>query len=645
MRLSVIIVNYNVRYFLEQCLHTVEKCSEGLEVETIVVDNQSTDGSLPYLEERFPWVSFIANSANLGFARACNAGLAISKGELVLFLNPDTLLPEDCFRKCLDFFDRHPGCGALGVQMIDGSGKFLRESKRSFPSPLTSLFKLFGLSAIFPRSSLFGRYHLGHLSKEEDHEVDVLAGAFMMVRKEVLLETGGFDETFFMYGEDVDLSFRIQKAGYSNHYFAGTTIIHFKGESTKRGSLNYVRMFYNAMSVFVRKHYGGARAGLFSASIHFAIWVRAALAALSKFFRWVGLPVIDALLMLFSLWAVKELWVRYVKTEIVYSTGLLFFSFPVFTLLFLTVAYYAGMYDRYYKFTNLVRSTCIATLALLAVYALLPEQLRFSRGIIVFGALGSFVLISLVRMALVRTGVLQEPADKRTRPYILIAAAEAEYEKAKILLEEKGFGDKIIGRIGINGDGEQVVARLEGVERTAALLDAQEIIFCAGPLSYKRIIEEVQRLNGKMRVRFFGGSSIVGSDDQTTRGEILSSEVAYRLAWPVNRRLKRLIDVLAVLFLLPLFPLHVFLIGKPLGLIKNCFAVLAGKRTWIGYTTKPAGLPPLRKGVLGPGGVLSAHEGGIPAESLRLMDHWYARDYEWLQDLRILLKNYRYLGH
>jgi GT2 family glycosyltransferase len=298
LRLSVVIVNYNVKYFLEQCLYSVRKSSAGLDVETIVVDNHSSDGSVEYLQAKFSEVKFFSNCSNSGFARACNKGVELSGGELILFLNPDTIIAEDCFEKCISFFKAHPDCGALGIKMIDGSGKFLKESKRSFPSPLTSLYKLFGLSVLFPKSKIFSRYHLGQLDKNSDNEVDVLAGAFFMVRKKVLAEVGGFDETFFMYGEDVDLSYRIQKAGYKNYYFSGTTIIHFKGESTRRGSLNYVRMFYKAMSIFVRKHYGGTKAALFNASIHGAIWIRAVMAAIAKLLRWIGLPVLDAILIL-----------------------------------------------------------------------------------------------------------------------------------------------------------------------------------------------------------------------------------------------------------------------------------------------------------------------------------------------------------
>ncbi|HEX2608682.1 MAG TPA: glycosyltransferase family 2 protein, partial [Flavisolibacter sp.] len=312
--LSVIIVNYNVKYFLEQCLYSVEKAGTELDMEVWVVDNASTDDSVAYLQGLFPWCRFLVNKVNVGFGKACNQALAAAQGDYILFLNPDTLVAEDSFSRCIAFLEAHQKAGALGVKMIDGSGRFLRESKRSFPSPLTSLYKLTGLATAFPRSAVFGKYHLGHKDKNQDHEVDVLAGAFMMVRKTVLDRIGSFDERFFMYGEDVDLSYRIQEAGYENWYLSSTTIIHFKGESTKRGSLNYVRMFYSAMSVFVQKHYGGTRAGVFTASIQAAIWMRALITAAARFFRWIRLPFIDGLLILLSFFLVKEFWTHTVRT-------------------------------------------------------------------------------------------------------------------------------------------------------------------------------------------------------------------------------------------------------------------------------------------------------------------------------------------
>ncbi|HTN07223.1 glycosyltransferase family 2 protein [Agriterribacter sp.] len=278
--LSVIIVNYNVKYFLEQCLCSVYKAGQRVDMEVIVVDNFSADGSRAYLEPAFPGVTFYWNKENLGFAKACNLGLKHAKGEYILFLNPDTIVGEDCFERCIDFLRSHNQSGALGVRMIDESGRFLKESKRAFPSPATSFFKLSGLSGLFPRSAVFAKYYLGNLSENETHEADVIAGAFMMIKKTVLDITGGFDEAFFMYGEDIDLSYRIQKQGYKNYYYPKVTILHFKGKSTPQKNMRYVRMFYRAMGVFANKHYGKRRAGVYNFCIQTAIWLRAAIAHL-----------------------------------------------------------------------------------------------------------------------------------------------------------------------------------------------------------------------------------------------------------------------------------------------------------------------------------------------------------------------------
>lgn len=285
MLLSVIIVNYNVRYFLEQCLHSVIQAGSGMDMEVIVVDNASTDGSADYLQTVFPQVKFIRNDYNAGFAKANNRGLAQATGSYILFLNPDTILPATIFSSTIAWLQQEPQRGALGVKMLDGSGRFLKESKRAFPSPLTSFFKLTGMAALFPRSKIFARYYLGHLDENKNQEVDVLAGAFMLLPKKVLDAIGGYDERFFMYGEDVDLSYRVQQAGWKNYYFAETPIIHFKGESTSRGNLRYVQLFYKAMQQFTDKHYGGRRRFVFRIFINSAIWLRAGLSALGNIFH------------------------------------------------------------------------------------------------------------------------------------------------------------------------------------------------------------------------------------------------------------------------------------------------------------------------------------------------------------------------
>ncbi len=282
MQLSIIIVNYNVKFFLEQCLFSVQNACVGLKAEIFVVDNASSDGSKEYLTPKFPKVHFKWNSQNAGFSKACNSVLKLVQGEYVLFLNPDTIVAEDSLKKCIDFMSKKESAGALGVRMLDGSGKYLKESKRGFPTPLASLYKMIGLAALFPRSALFAGYYAGNLSPKESHEVDVLAGAFMMLRKEAIDTTKGFDEEFFMYGEDIDLSFRVKEAGYTNHYFADTSIIHFKGESTQQKTSLYIKHFYDAMRLFVKKHYANKKALRFFMNL--AITIGKALASVKMAF-------------------------------------------------------------------------------------------------------------------------------------------------------------------------------------------------------------------------------------------------------------------------------------------------------------------------------------------------------------------------
>ncbi|MBT7035082.1 MAG: glycosyltransferase family 2 protein, partial [Lentimicrobiaceae bacterium] len=222
MKLSIVIVNYNVEYFLDQCLNSVFKAMKNIDGEVFVVDNDSIDGSNEMVRKKYPDVKLIANKKNVGFSVANNQAIRISEGEYVLLLNPDTVVEHDTFEKCINFMDKNPDAGGLGVKMLDGSGKFLPESKRGLPTPSTAFYKMFGLSSLFPRSKRFAKYHLGHLDDNSIHKIEILPGAFMLLRKEALDKTGLLDEEFFMYGEDIDLSYRIIKAGYENYYYPET---------------------------------------------------------------------------------------------------------------------------------------------------------------------------------------------------------------------------------------------------------------------------------------------------------------------------------------------------------------------------------------------------------------------------------------
>lgn len=266
MDISVVIVNYNVRYFIEQCILSVLDASKNLNVEIIVVDNNSTDDSCSILQENYPNVHLIINRENVGFSKANNQGVAISKGKYVLILNPDTVVAEDTLDLIFSFAEKKHNLGSLGVKLIDGSGKFLPESKRGIPTPMVSFNKLFGIS-----STQTGKYYATHLLENESGVVDVLVGAFMFLKKEIYTEVNGFDEDYFMYGEDIDLSYKILNKGYQNYYFSATKVIHYKGESTKKDII-YLKYFHNAMKIFYKKHFKLNKIYDFLMSIGIEFW-------------------------------------------------------------------------------------------------------------------------------------------------------------------------------------------------------------------------------------------------------------------------------------------------------------------------------------------------------------------------------------
>lgn len=254
MKLSIVIVNYNVRYYLEQCLYSVEKSMGSISGEVIVVDNNSADDSVEYLRPKFPWVTFVENHHNPGFSRANNQAIKMARGEYVLLLNPDTFVGEDTIGKCIEFMDSNPQAGICGVRMLRIDGSFAPESRRGVPTPFTAFCKMSGLSSMFPKSRTFGKYYMQYLDSAQINEIEIVSGAFMFIRKSVLSQIGLLDETFFMYGEDIDISYRSLLAGFKN-YYVPTSILHYKGESTKKASLGYVNAFHKAMIIFFRKHF------------------------------------------------------------------------------------------------------------------------------------------------------------------------------------------------------------------------------------------------------------------------------------------------------------------------------------------------------------------------------------------------------
>jgi GT2 family glycosyltransferase len=653
MKLSVVIVNYNVMYFLEQCLYSVRKAIEGLQAEVFVVDNNSVDGSAKMVREKFPEVILIENNDNLGFSKANNQAVRLSKGEYVLLLNPDTVVEDDTFSKCLTFMDSHPDAGGLGVKMLDGKGNFLPESKRGLPTPDVAFYKIFGLSRFFPKSKIFGKYHLGYLDNDKVHEVDVLSGAFMLMRRSALDKTGLLDETFFMYGEDIDLSYRLVKAGYKNYYFPDTRIIHYKGESTKKGSINYVFLFYNAMIIFARKHFTQKNASLVAFLIHLAIYFRAGLAILSRFARRMFLPLLDALFIYGGMYFIINYW----EDRVIFPQGggypsmFYWFAVPAYILTWLLSGYFSGTYDRPSKFGRIFRGIALGTVIILVAYALLPEHLRFSRAIILLGSVWAIVIMTGSRMLLSAAGykgIQFGPA--RNRRFVIIGE-KSEAQRVQGLLQSAFGNPGFIGLVSV-GTREQkndgFIGSLAQIKEIIQVYRIDEVIFCSKSMSHQSIIDQMaalQDLRVDYKIAPEDSLSIMGSNSINTAGDLYTVNIS-AINSITNKRNKRFLDMAVSLILLALLPVMVFVVHAPAGLVRNILLVFFGRRSWVGYV-KVTGddterLPHIRKGILTPLDAFANRE--LPDDLLHSLSFLYARDYSINTDINIIFKGIRRLG-
>ncbi len=432
-KLSVIIVNYNVEHFLDQCLQSVKRACEHVSTEVIIVDNDSVDGSLEMLAEKHSEFHLIANKDNVGFSKANNQAIREASGEYILLLNPDTVVAEDTFKKVIDFMDQTTDCGGLGVHMIDGLGNFLPESKRGLPKPMVAFYKIFGLSTLFPKSKRFGQYHMGHLDEFQTAEIDVLSGAFMLMRREALDKVGLLDEDYFMYGEDIDLSYRIQKGGYKNYYFPETSIIHYKGESTKKSSANYVVIFYRAMVIFAKKHFAGKNAFLVSFLINTAIYLRAFMALVSRFLRASFLPFIDLIYIAGGSFLLTNYWE---KAEIKFPEELIKYSIPIYALIWIFSSFINGGYDRPIKILNYLKGVAIGTIVILVAYAILPKAYQFSRLFIFAGAGWSLIYYFISRLFLHFAVGGRFKLFRRRRKDFQVIANDIEFNRINELLKQ-----------------------------------------------------------------------------------------------------------------------------------------------------------------------------------------------------------------
>jgi GT2 family glycosyltransferase len=639
VQLSVIIVNYNVRYFLEQCLHSVLRAVKEIEAEIIVVDNHSADDSVSWLEPLFPSVRFIANEQNLGFAKANNQALKTSRGEYVLFLNPDTLVPEDCFQKCIAFLQTHPQTGALGVQMLDGRGKFLPESKRAFPSPMASFYKLTGLAALFPRSNTFNHYALGGLDETKDHEVPVLAGAFLMGRAALLQSLNGFDEDYFLYGEDIDLSYRINQAGWKNQYFAGSSIIHFKGESSGKAPLDRVTHFYRAMRIFVQKHYRGKSERILLFFINLAIWCRAGISFLNRLIKPVLLPLIDAGLVWLSLQVTRMAWIKLVRGGVDFHVPFIRYALPLFAVLFVVSAALAGLYDRTYRSSRGLAAMVLSIVATLAVYALLPESLRFSRGVMIIGSLVGALLILWFRFSVFIKWYVWLGYEWEHNGQMIVVGDEESYAKVKSLLENSFSETQLLGRVAPGDWAGDALCRLKDLPELLRTESISEIVFCVGDQPLTATIYQIKALQRTPHLLFHmrGSNSIVGSDMRAAVGRTLGWSYGYRIAEPYQQRMKRMTDVLIGLICLLTTPVHLLVFKNARRVLKNGWLVLTGGKTWVGYLLPEESLPPLPTAVM----PQSIHLLNASSPIQQRSDRIWARNYDWWQDTMYIFSQYR----
>ncbi len=647
MKLTVVIVNYNVEYFLEQCLNSTFKALEAVAGEVFVVDNNSIDGSVKMVEEKFPQVHLIANKENTGFSVANNQAMKLAKGEYVLLLNPDTLVEEDTFKQVVAFMDAHPEAGGLGCKMVDGKGVFLPESKRGLPTPTVAFYKIFGLSKLFPKSKKFGRYHLSYLDKEEIHEIDVLSGAFMLMRKQVLDEVGLLDEAFFMYGEDIDLSYRIILGGYKNYYYPKTRIIHYKGESTKKSSVNYVFVFYNAMIIFAKKHFSQKNAKTFSLLINLAIYFRASMALGARFLKKIALPIFDYLVILLGLFLIAN---YYQSTQhITIPNNILVIGLSSYGLVWILSQVFVGGYDKPIKILKNIIGGLVGTGIILMIYALLSKDYQFSRLIILFGGLFVVLYYLLSRILLSYLLPSSYSIGGKKDKKIVIVGDEEEVERVKnIVLNSNSNIEKVFFVSHLNENiSEKFSGSYNQLDQVIDIHKVNEIIFCAKNISAEQTITQMMALDKKeieFKISQPASSFIIGSNSIDTQGDLYVMDIN-QINKPSNKRNKRMIDLLVGGLLLLTSPITVWFYKNKKQFISNSLKVFTGGLSLVGYArinhATNLKLPKIKRGVLNSTDLFSKEK--LDNNAISRLNLIYAKNHSIGMDLKILIKNLKSL--
>jgi GT2 family glycosyltransferase len=648
--LSIVIVNYNVKYFLEQCLHSVRKASQNISSEIFVVDNNSVDGSCAMIREKFPEVHLIENNENLGFSKANNQAIRLSVGRYILLLNPDTVIEEDTLTRCLDHMEKNPDAGALGVRMINGKGNFLPESKRSFPTPRIAFYKVFGFSRLFPKSRVFSRYHLGFMDENKTNDVEVLPGAFMMLRKTALDKVGLLDEDFFMYGEDIDISYRLMRAGFRNIYFPETTIIHYKGESTRKGSMNYVITFYRAMIIFARKHFSRKMAKSYTFLINIAIYFRAFLAIARRFIKNISIPLLEAALIYLGFIIIKPIWESYKFPDSGgYPSEYMVFVVPVYIIIWMLSLFFSAAYDRPFKLGSVLRGILAGTLIILIIYALLPESLRYSRALILIGGAWSLLSGIMLRLIAHLSGIPGFELSTSRKKRMIIVGSLVEGERVESILKKTEIRAEVIGFVStVHDTSGKFLGQTGQLSEIIKINRIDEIIFCASDISSQDIISTMMNLSD-IRVNYKiappESLSIIGSNSINTAGDLYLIDFS-SITKSSSRRNKRLFDLLCSVILLILYPVILFIVKKPGNGLLNIFRVISGSFSWIGYypllKNGNFDLPRVKRSILTPVDGLKNQD--IPENAIELLNAGYAKNYNIFTDARILFMGLREIG-
>jgi GT2 family glycosyltransferase len=649
---SVIIVNYNVRQFLENSLSSLRRALAGFRAEIFVVDNASSDGSAEMVRAKFPEVLLMQNAENVGFAKANNQALRRSTGDSILLINPDTIVQEDTIRVMLRFFEDHPDAGLAGCKILNPDGTFQLPCRRSFPTPWVAFTKIFGLSALLPNSKLFGRYNLTYRDPEATYPVDAVSGSFMMVRRQAYEKVGGLDETFFMYGEDLDWCYRFRQAGYAVYYVHETTIIHFKGESTRRSEIDGEELFYRAMELFVQKHFSSS--GLVKLVVRTGIFFRRAAATIGRSAKPIGLALLDFAGVDAALFVSAAL----------YSGEFLRFPLNAHPVVWfvpaLLVLFAAGSLGVYTKFPfSAVRSagSVIIGYTLLSAVVFFAKEFAYSRLVVLLSGFLSIVLLPGWRIVLRFwwTGGAGHRALFGRRTVIVGTGPSAEEIARRLRARVDGLYD-VLGYvaaksalIGEKIGGIPVLGSLENVGKVLSEQKVAEVIFATDSLSYTDMLSVIARTQGRnVSFRMVAGSleAIIGKTRIDELNSLPLVDIDYRIHKAGNRITKRVLDLLLSGVLLLLLSLPAWIAGADSTagrLVRQLRQVFSGKLSLVGRPAEAVHIGAGAPAELGPRGMtglvqINSRE-DLTVEEVERYELYYAKNQSLLLDLEILAKS------